>query len=67
MFHKVLWVATYARNDRIFNDLFTANLLQNLPVKKIVNRLRFYRIMAMSLWPYFLAHPEVCDTYYICS
>jgi len=34
MFHKVLWVATYARNDRIFNDLFTANLLQNLPVKK---------------------------------
>jgi len=34
MFHKVLWVATYARNDRIFNDLFTANLLQNLLVKK---------------------------------
>jgi len=31
----------------------TANLLKNLPVKKIVNRLRFDRIVVMSLWPRF--------------
>ena len=30
----------------------------NLPVKKkFVNRLRFDRIVVMSLWPRFLAHP----------
>jgi len=26
-------------------------------MKEVVNRLRFDRIMATSLWPYFLAHP----------
>ena len=31
----------------------TANLPGNLPVKKFVNRLRFDRIMVMSLWPVF--------------
>ena len=50
-------VATYARFCGIFNMLVTANLPRNLPVKKIVNRLRFGRIMVMSLWPRFLAHP----------
>jgi len=39
--------------------LLTANLPRNLPVKKIVNRLRFDRIMVMSPWPRFLAHPVV--------
>ena len=34
-----------------------ANLPRNLPVKKIVNRLRFDRIMVTSLWPRFWAHP----------
>ena len=51
-------VATYARCGGIFNTYLTANFLPgNLPVKKNVNRLRFDRIMAMSLWPRFLAHP----------
>jgi len=52
-------IATYARCGGIFNT--------HLTVKKIVNRLRFDTIMAMSLWPAFLAHPvykcgydEVC-------
>jgi len=38
---------------------FTANLLKNLAVKKIEDRLRFDRIMAMSLGlgVSFLAHP----------
>ena len=36
----------------------SANLLRNLPVKKsFVNRLKFDRIMVMSLWPRFLARP----------
>jgi len=46
-------VATYARIDGIFNNQFTANLQRNLLVKKIVNRLTFDRIMAVSLWPNF--------------
>ena len=29
----------------------TANLLWNLAVKKVINRLRFDRIMVMSPWP----------------
>jgi len=41
------------------NAHLTANLPRNLPVKTVLNRLRFDRIMAMSLWPRFLAHP-VC-------
>jgi len=48
---------SYARYVGIFNMLLTANLPRNLPVKKIVNRLRFDRIMVMSQWPRFLAHP----------
>ena len=46
-------VATYARCGEIFNNHFTANLPKNLSVKNMVNRLRFGRIMAMSLWPHF--------------
>ena len=49
--------ATYARCGGIFNTHLTANFLKNLPVKKCVNRLRFDRIMVISLWPRFLAHP----------
>jgi len=41
----------------IFNNQFTVDLSGSLPVKKIINRLRFDRIMAMNLWPRFLAHP----------
>jgi len=52
-------VATYARCGEMFNIHLTANLLRNLPVKKFVNRLRLDRIMVMSLWPRFLAHPVV--------
>ena len=44
-------VATYARCSKIFNIHLTADL----------RRLRFDRIMVMSLWPHFLAHP-VCPT-----
>jgi len=44
-------VATDARCGEIFNIHLTANLPKNLPVKKIVNRLRLDRIMVMRLWP----------------
>jgi len=50
-------VVTYARCGWMFDIHLTANLLRNLPVKKIVNRLRFDRIMVMSLWPNFFAPP----------
>jgi len=46
-------LAAYARCGGILNIRFTANLPWNLSVKKIVNRLRFDRIMVMSLWPRF--------------
>jgi len=42
-----------ARCGGMFNIILTANLPRNLPVKKIANRLRFDRIMVMSLWPRF--------------
>jgi len=51
-------VAAYARCGGVFNIHLTANLPSNLPMKKkFLNRLRFDRIMVMSLWPRFLAHP----------
>jgi len=50
-------VATYARCGGSFNNHLTRNLSSNLPVKNFANRLRFDRIMFMSLWPQFLAHP----------
>jgi len=46
-------VATYATCGGIFNIHLTANLVKNLPVKKVVNRLRFDRIMVIDLWPRF--------------
>jgi len=45
-------VATYASCSGILNIHLTANLPRNLPVK-FFNRLRFDRIMVMSLWPRF--------------
>jgi len=53
-------VATYARCGGILNNDFTADLPRNLPVKKSENRLRFDRIMAMSLWPHFFG-PHIGD------
>ena len=50
-------VAIYARCGGMFNTTLTINLLRNLPSEKIVNRLRFDRIMVKRLWPRFLAHP----------
>ena len=51
-------VATYARCGGIFNTHLTAILPRNLPVKF---RLRFDRIMVMSLWPRFFGPP--CTMY----
>jgi len=59
MFHMQGSVATHARCGGMFNIRATANLPRNLPVKKFVNPLRTDRLMVMSLWPCFLAHP-VC-------
>jgi len=50
-------VATYARRGGTFNIYLTANLPRNLAVKNFLNRLRIDRIMVMSPWPRFLAHP----------
>ena len=50
-------VATYSTCGGMFNIHLTANLPGNLPAKKIVNRLRFDRIMVMSLWPRFFGLP----------
>jgi len=44
-------VATYATNGGIFNNQLTANLPWSLPWKNFVNRLRFDRIVELSLWP----------------
>jgi len=50
-------VATYARCGVIFSNHFSANSSEESLCEKIANRLRFDRIMAMRLWPHFLAHP----------
>jgi len=52
-------VATYARYGGIFNIHLTANLLRNLLLKFFLSRLRFDRIMVMSLWPRFFGPPCV--------
>jgi len=49
-------VVTYARCGGIFLVHLTPSLPRNLSVK-FLNRLRFDRIMVMSLWPPFVAHP----------
>ena len=42
----------------MFNNQLTTNSPSNLPVKnRFLNRLRFDRVMAMSLWPHFLGPP----------
>ena len=47
--------AIYENCGGILSNQFAANLLENLPVKKIENRLRFDKNMTMSLvcsfWP----------------
>ena len=48
-------VATCARCDGIFDIHLTANLPGNLPGNFFI-RLRFDRIMVMTLWPRSLAH-----------
>jgi len=51
MFQKVVW-QHMQEVLRFFNNQLTANLLRSLLLKKIFeNRLRFDRIVAMSLWP----------------
>ena len=51
-------VATYARCGGIFNMHFGCKFTKEASSeKKFLNRLRFDRIMVMSLWPRFLAHP----------
>ena len=52
-----------ARQTGILNKDFTANIPGNLPLKKIQNRLRFDRIMVMSLWPHFFG--SSCIYYYV--
>jgi len=52
-------VATYTRCGGIFNIHLTANLPRNLPVKNLLNRLRFDRSTAMSLWPRFFGPPSI--------
>jgi len=49
-----------AGSGGMFNIHLTANLRRNLPVKKIVNQLRFDRIMAVSLWSRFFGPPCSC-------
>ena len=56
-------VATYARCVGMFNSHLAANFLRNLSVKKnFVNRLRFDRIMVMSLLPSFFGPPCILHT-----
>jgi len=49
-------VTTYARRGGIFNIHLTTNLHRNFPVD-FFNRLRFDRVMLMSLWPHFFGPP----------
>jgi len=55
MFHKVVWQHMQVVVEFLIT-VFSANLPGNLLVKKLVNRLRYDRIMAVSLWSHFLAH-----------
>ena len=56
MFHKVVW----QHMQRVVVFLITSllQIYQGIfQSKSFVKRLRFDRIMAMSLWPHFLAQP----------
>jgi len=46
---------------RLLIYILTANLPKNLPVKNFFNRLRFDRIMVMSLWPHFFGPHCICS------
>ena len=72
-------VATCGRRDGTYNIYLTADLPSNLPVI-FLNRLRFDRIMVMSLWPRFFGPPcifslalpahfimSLCITVYYCK
>ena len=50
-------VATYARWGWIFNIHLTANLPRIFQLISFWNRLRFERIMVVSLWPHFFDPP----------
>jgi len=52
-------VATYASCSGTFDIHLTTNLPRNVPVKN-QNRLRFERIIVMSLWPRFFGPPCGC-------
>jgi len=56
-------VATYTMSGDVFNDLFTASLLRNLPVILFVNQLTFDKIVAIT----FLVHPVVYYTSVECN
>jgi len=55
MFHKVVW--QHMQELVRFLISFFANLPKKSSSEKLVNRLKFDRIMAVSLWPHFLANP----------
>jgi len=58
MFHTVVW--QHMQGVAGFLIMTTAKLPKNVSVKNFENRLRFDRIMAMSLCLSFLAHPVLC-------
>ena len=53
-------VATFARCGGFLNNRLTTNLPRNLPVD-FFNRLRFDRIVVMSLWRHVFGPPCICD------
>jgi len=61
MVYKVVWQHIGPiRCGEIFNNHFTANLLQNLAVKEFWTSIKIWQIiMAMSLIRIFLTHPVV--------
>jgi len=56
MFHRVVSQHMHGVVG-FFNIHLTINLPRNLLMKFFLNRFRFDRIVVMSLWPHFLAHP----------
>jgi len=56
MFHKVVWQHMQGVTGFLIN-FYCKFTKESFSVQYFENRLRFERIMAMSLWPRFLAHP----------
>jgi len=56
MFHTVVW--QHMQGVAGFLIMTTAKLPKNVSVKNFENRLRFDRIMAMSLWPQLFSPPR---------